>query len=115
MMPKIPIPTDATPIARRNGGPLGVGNAVATRPKRRIPTPVMVSETHAILNRTLSRCVIVPRQPQPPIFLEYAHFAVVAQHQLECLGLGERLADFGVASDEAVLNAVACGLDPAAF
>ena len=40
---------------------------------------------------------------------------MVAQHQLERFGFGERLAYFGKAPNEAVFDAVASGFNPATF
>jgi hypothetical protein len=37
------------------GASLEAGTAVVMRPKRRIATPMMASEIHAVLNRALSR------------------------------------------------------------
>jgi hypothetical protein len=53
--PNKPIPIEATPIARRYGGPLEAGTTVAMRPKTRMATPMMASEIHPVLNRTLAR------------------------------------------------------------
>jgi hypothetical protein len=48
--PKIPIPIEATPIARRYGGPLvEVGTVVAMRPKRRMAMPTIATPTIASL------------------------------------------------------------------
>jgi hypothetical protein len=68
--PYIPIPIDATPIARRYGGSLEVGAVVTMRPKTRIATPMIASEIHPVLNRMLARCVIGP-DPAFPGVLPY--------------------------------------------
>jgi hypothetical protein len=53
--PNMPIPMEATPIARRYGGPLEAGINALIRPKRRMAMPTIASEIHPLLNRRLSR------------------------------------------------------------
>jgi hypothetical protein len=59
MTPNKPIPIEATPIARRNDGLLEPGHTVTISPKTKIAAPVIASETHALVNRTLSRLLIM--------------------------------------------------------
>jgi hypothetical protein len=42
--PNIPIPIDATPIARRDGGSLESGTVAAMRPKTRVAAPMIASD-----------------------------------------------------------------------
>ena len=58
--PKNPIPMEATPIARRYCGPPEVGTTVVMRPKTRMAKPMIASEIHPLLNKTLALCVIGP-------------------------------------------------------
>ena len=53
--PNNPIPMEATPIARMYGGPPEAGINAVMRPKERMATPMMASEIHPVLNRTLAR------------------------------------------------------------
>ena len=76
--PNNPIPIEATPIARRYGGLPEAGPTVVMRPKMRMARPMIVSEIHQLLNRTLALVVSLDQ-------LVY----VVYRSHLELTSIGE--------------------------